>query len=133
MFANVFESLQKATEANLQFQQETYRKLMTMWPGTPTSFAVGPEKVRELQKKWGEFISNLLKQQGEFTETQFKAGLQNIEKFFELGEVKAPDELRAKCVELWQKCFESLGQAYQAQITDFQKAMGKWFELVTKP
>lgn len=132
MFATVFEGFQKATEANLQFQQEMYKKWLTSCPGMPGYQTFSTEQAQAFQKKWTEFVNDLLKRQGEFVESQFKGGVQNIEKFFQIGQSKSPEELRAKSVELWQQCFDSLRQTYQAQISDFQKAMGKWFELVTK-
>ena len=34
--------------------------------------------------------------------------------------------------ELWQKTFDYLRQASEAQLHDFQNAVGKWAELMTK-
>jgi hypothetical protein len=133
MFASAFDGFQKATEANLQFQQEMYKKWVSLWPGVPAYQNVPAEQVQKFQKKWGEFVSDLIKQQGEFIDAQFKQGVQSVEKFFQFGEIKSPEELRTKFLEVWQQCFESLRQAYEAQIKDFQKATGKWFDLVTKP
>jgi hypothetical protein len=133
MFATVVEGFQKATEANLQFQQDMYKKWMSLWPGVPMYQDIPAEQAQKFQKKWGEFVSDLIKRQGEFIDAQFKHGVQNVEKVFEFGEIKSPEELRAKSLDLWQQCFESLRQAYEAQIKDFQKATGKWFDLVTKP
>jgi hypothetical protein len=131
MFANVIESLHKATEANLHFQQEMYKKFTNLWPGVPTPGA-SAEETKKLQKKWAAFVSDVLKRQEEYINTQFKAGLSNIEKAFEIGEVKNFEELRAKTLELWQQCFESLKEAYEGQIHDCQKALGKWFDFVSK-
>jgi hypothetical protein len=133
MFATVFEGFHKATEANLQFQQEMYKKWVSLCPIGLSPSKVSAESVQKLQKKWAEFVSALLKRQGEFVDTQFKSGVQNVEKFFQLGETKSPEELRTKTLELWQKCFDGLRLAYETQLTDFQKAMGTWFDLVTKP
>jgi hypothetical protein len=63
---------------------------------------------------------------------QFIAGLKNIEDGFRLAEANDPAELRAKTVELWQRSFECLRKAYEAQVRDFQSAVVKWTELVSK-
>ena len=65
-------------------------------------------------------------------EAQFNAGVKTIEESFRLCEAKDPEELRARTVELWQKTFDSLRQVYDAQAKDFQTAVVKWGELVTK-
>jgi hypothetical protein len=63
---------------------------------------------------------------------QFEAGLPNIENALQLCEAKTGEELRAKTVELWQKCFHSLRQTFEAQMRDYQATMGKLAELTTK-
>jgi hypothetical protein len=65
-------------------------------------------------------------------EAQFSAGMRTIEEAFKLGEVKAPEELRARTVELWQKSFDCLRQVCEAQMRDFQDAMAKWTEMMVK-
>jgi hypothetical protein len=127
------DGFQKATEANLQFQQDMYKKWSSLWPGMPGYQNIPAEQAQKFQKKWAEFVSDLLKRQGEFVEVQFKKGLQNFETFFQLGEIKSAEELHTKSKELWLQCFDSLRQAYEFQINDFQKAIGKWFELAAKP
>ncbi len=131
MFTNVIESLHKATEANLHFQQEMYKKFTNFWPGMPV--VGGPtEEAKKLQNKWTAFVNDLWKRHEEYINQQFKVGLQNIEKAFKLGEVKNVEELRAKTMELWQQCFASLKEAYEVQLRDWQKGLGKWFEFVGK-
>jgi hypothetical protein len=131
MFEQVFESLRTATESSVAMQQELFKKWIALWPGVPASaFPFGePQK---FQKKWMEIVGELLKKRNETLEAQFKAGLRNIEEAFHLAEVKDPEELRAKTIELWQKTFECLRQASEAQLRDFQHAVGKWSELMTK-
>jgi hypothetical protein len=132
MFDPVFESLRKATETTVQMQQEMFKKFAVLWPGLPASQSVLTEPMQKFQKKWNELFEETLKKQRETLETQFKAGLQNIEEAFRLAEVKDFEELRAKTLELWQKTFEALKKTYEAQARDFQAAMGKWTELFTK-
>jgi predicted patatin/cPLA2 family phospholipase len=111
-------------------------KWLSLWPGVPvmpTYPAAWKEQVQWFRKRWAETVTELLKRQRETLEAQFKFGQQNIEKAFEIGEVKTPEELRAKAVELWQKCFESVLQLSEAQAREFQVAVEKWVELVTTP
>jgi hypothetical protein len=135
MFEPVFENLRKATEAGIQIQQEMFKKWVSLWPGVPGMPFVptaGAEPFLKIQKKWTEFVGEVVKKQRETLEAQFSAGLRNIEAAFHLAEAKDPEELRAKTVELWQKSFECLRQLYDAQVRDFQAAVAKWTELVMK-
>jgi hypothetical protein len=133
MFEQAFESFRTATETGLHMQQEMFKKWLALWPGVPVSVPNFGEPFRQFPKKWAESVGELLKRQREVMETQFKAGLEGIEKAFRLGEAKTVEELRARTLELWQKCFETLKKTYEAQLIEFQAAMDKWAELVTKP
>jgi hypothetical protein len=129
MFEHVFDSLRTATEANVQMQQELFKKWMGMFPVVP---AAGGEPFPKLQKKWVEFVAGMVKKQRETMEAQFGAGLKHIEEAFRPAEIKEPEELRTKTIELWQKTFEYIRQAYEAQMRDFQAAVVKWTELMMK-
>jgi hypothetical protein len=135
MFDQVFENLRKATEASIQVQQDLFKKWVNLWPGVPgvpMMPAVGTEAFIKFQKKWAEFVGDVVKKQRETLETHFSAGLRNIEEAFRLADAKSPEELRAKTVELWQKSFECIRQLYDAQVRDIQAAVAKWTELVIK-
>jgi hypothetical protein len=132
MFEQVFDSLKTATEANLHMQQELFKKWFTMWPGVPAFPAPGAEPFNKFQKKWIDFVSEIVKKQRETMEAQFSVGMKYIEEAFRLNEVKDPEELRAKTIELWQKAFEVLRQVYETQMRDFQAAAVKWTEMVMK-
>ena len=131
MFEQVFENLRTATEANMQVQQELFKKWVGMWPGMP-AVPNGGEAFAKTQKKWAEFMAEVVKKQRETMESQFSAGLKHIEEAFRLAEVKEPEALRAKTIELWQKAFEFMRQMYEAQMRDFQAAVVKWTELMVE-
>jgi hypothetical protein len=131
MFEDVLENLRKATESTIQVQQEMYKKWVGLWPGVASQPAWG-EPSQRFQKKWAEIVGELVKKQREILETQFSAGLRNIEEAFHLAEARNPEELRAKSIELWQKSFDCLRQAYEAQVRDFQAAVAKWTEVMAK-
>jgi hypothetical protein len=133
MFDQVFESLRKATETNIHLHQEMFKKWTTFWPGVvPATQPAWYDQVKNFQKKWTETVRDLAKKQRETVEAQFNAGMKNIADAFRLAEVKDVGELRTKTIEFWQNSFDCLKQAYEAQTRDFQEAVGKWTELVTK-
>lgn len=131
MFDQMFESLRKATETTVQMQQETFKKWVALWPGTPPAPPSWGPQFQQFQTKWTEAVHELLKKQQTAIEVPFKAGMETIEKGFKVGEAKNTEELRGKLLELWQKCFESFRQVYEAQLGDFKVAMEKWAELMT--
>jgi len=132
MFEPVFDNLKKVTETTLRMQQEMFEKWVSLWPGVRPTQAAFAEPAQKFQKKWAEFYEEALKKQRDTLETQFKAGLKNIEEAFRLAEAKDPEELRARTTELWQKVFETLRQSSEAQLRDLQTFAGRWTELVTK-
>ena len=132
MFDQAFESLRKATEATVEAQQEMYKRWVSLFP-TATSYPPAwTEQIQRFQKKWAETVNSLLVRQRDASEAQFKLGLQCIEKAFQLREIKTPEEFRARSIELWQKCFDSIRMASEAQLREFQAATEKWFELMVK-
>jgi hypothetical protein len=132
MFDQVFDNVRKATEASVQMQQELFKKWVSLWPGVPASPTVGGEQVVKFQRKWAETVGELGRKQREFLEAQFHAGLRNIEEAFRLAEVKDPEQLRTRTLELWQKVFDGLRQGSETQLRDFQAAAIKWAELMVK-
>ncbi len=132
MFDQIVENLRKATDATVQMQQEMFKKWTALWPGMPPAPTMAGEQILKVQKKWMEAIGEQIQKQRETMEAQFNAGLRHIEEGFRLAEAKDAEELRTKTVELWQKMFECLRQAYETQVRDFQAAAAKWGALFTK-
>jgi hypothetical protein len=133
MYEQVLESFRKATESNVQMQQELFKKWFGLWPGVPAAPVNFGEHAKQFQKNWAETFNETIKRQQELADKQFKIGLENIEKAFQLGEAKTPEELRTKTLELWKACFTGLKQAYEAQFNSFQAGVQKWTELMSKP
>jgi hypothetical protein len=132
MFNQVYENLRRATEATVQMQQEMFKTWINLWPGVHAPSTEAADAVHEFQRKWANALGELLKRQREVTVAHFKAGLQNIERAFQMGAAKTPEELRAKSLELWQKCFEDLRLVYEAQLRGFEMAVEKWADLTAK-
>jgi hypothetical protein len=138
MFDQFLDNVRKVTETNVQLQQELLKRWAALWPGLPGGPG-GPsaphawaERVRGLQQKWAEAVNEVVQRQRQTQQEQFAAGLKHLEEAFRLGEVKDVEALRAKTLELWQKAFQLVQQANEAQVRDLQAAVGKWTELVTK-
>jgi hypothetical protein len=131
MFEKVFENLRKATDETVQAQQEMFRKWISLSAGaTPAPSAW--EQGQKFQKKWKASVAELVKKQRETLEAQFSAGLRNIEESFRLAGVKDPEEFRVKMLELWSKSFDYLRHTAESQLRQFQIAMEKWTEIVSK-
>jgi hypothetical protein len=130
MFEQTFETLRRTTDATIQLQQEAFRKWVNLWPSMPVSQPVWGEQFCKARKQWTEFVADLVKKQREAFEAQFNAGLKGIEEAYKLAEVKSPEELRTLAVELWKKTFDSVREAFEAQIKALQAAVSKWTELV---
>jgi len=144
MFDPIFDSMRKAVETNVQFQHDLFKRWAALWtgmpgvPGVPAMPAmpgvpgVGSwaEQAQKFQKKWAEVVTEVTRQQRETLEEQLAAGMKQIEQAFHLAEIKDVDTLRTKTLELWQKTFLLLQQANEAQVRNFQTAVGKWTELM---
>jgi hypothetical protein len=132
MFDQIYESMRKAAEQNVQFQQELLRRWTAMWPWTATLTPPGGEQAQAALKKWGETVNDWIKGRHETQQELFNAGLKQIEQAFRLAEIKDIDTLRTKTLELWQKTFGLLHECQESQVRDFQAAVGKWTEAMTR-
>jgi hypothetical protein len=132
MFNQVMENFREATEATVQMQQEIFKTWTKLWPGVSPATPTWGEQVQQFQKKWAETVGDMVKVHGEVMEARFKAGVQNIERAFQIAEAKTTEEMRAKSIELWQKTIDDLRQVYEAQLHGFEKVIEKWTEFTTK-
>jgi hypothetical protein len=125
MFKDVLENFRQATEATVHLQQEMFKKWITLWPSLPGP-ATWQEQAKQVQKKWAETMGDLIKRQAELTDSQFRAGLSNLDKAFQVAEAKTTEDVRAKSLELWQQCFDNLRKVQDAQVQAFEATMQKW-------
>lgn len=138
MFDQVFDNFRKATETTLQAQQDLFRQWMSQWPmfpmdpTTPGSNGIISEQARSFQKHWTECVTALMTKHCEALDTQYRAGIREIEDALRTTEAKSPEEFRRLTEELWRKSFEVLKQTIENQIRDFQVAVEKWSELMTQ-
>jgi hypothetical protein len=131
MFDRIFDSFRKATEINVQMQQELFKRWAALWPGAAAPPA-GTDLAQAFPKKWAETVNELVKRQHDTQQEMFAAGIKQMEEVFQLAEVKDVEALRTKTLELWQKSFQFMQHAYEAQFRDFQNAVTKWSEMFTK-
>jgi hypothetical protein len=91
----VFEHWQQAMQTIVQSQQEMFRKWVGLWTGMPLLPIARGEEGQKFQQQWHQTIAELLDKQRELLETQFRAGLRNIEEMFRQPAVADPEEFRA--------------------------------------
>ncbi|MFO0890603.1 MAG: hypothetical protein U0790_15845 [Isosphaeraceae bacterium] len=137
MFDQVFDSFRRATETTLQAQQDLFRQWMSQWPlfpmvpGEAAGGAAG-EEIRGLKKQWTDSVTALMTKHCETLDAQYRAGIKTIEDALRTTEAKSPEEFRRLTEDLWSKSFEVLKQTIENQIRDFQAAVEKWSELMTR-
>lgn len=144
MFDQVMDTFRKATESTLQAQQQMLQQWTQMWPGMspmwprmPMAGVSGPgaawlEQVQAFQKQFAGTVTDLLKKHRDTLETQYTAGIRTISEAFRVGEAKDPAQLQKLTEELWKQNFECLRTVSEGQIKEFQLAIEKWFETVSK-
>jgi hypothetical protein len=132
VYEQVFDNVRKAAEANLKMQQEVFRQWSTLWPGLPTPQSVWIEKVRDFQKQWGNTVSDLARQHRDTFDRQYQAALESLEEALRVGESSNPEEFRQRTEQLCRKTLDCMREVSEAQMKEFQDAMSKWSELVTK-
>ncbi len=132
VYQQVFDNLQKASEANLKMQQEMFRQWTSMWPGMPSPQSMWLDKMRDFQRQWGNTMSDLARQHRDTLDRQYQAALESLEEALRVSESTNPEELRKRTEQLCRKTMEFMREASEAQMKEFQGAMTKWSELVTK-
>ncbi|HKI38683.1 MAG TPA: hypothetical protein VKA46_42940 [Gemmataceae bacterium] len=132
MFEPVSESLRRAAEANIQMQQDLFKRWAGLCPGVAAPLGAGGEKVLAFQKKGAEIVGELIERQCAALAAQVSAGLKVCEEASRLAEVKDPTELRTRAVGVWQQACDGVLQTYEAQLREFPAAVARWTELVTK-
>lgn len=132
VYEQVFDNMKKAAEANLKMQQDLFRQWSTLWPGFPSPQAVWLDKVRDFQRQWANAVSDLARKHRETFDRQYQAALESLEEALRVGEASNPDEYRKRTEQLCRKTLDCLREVSEAQMKEFQDAMNKWSELLTK-
>jgi len=129
-FEQAFNNFRKATEATVQMQQDFFRQWSGFWPGFPKLQPT--EKVQQFQKEWSQATAEVTKTYLQSWDRQCKAGMEALEKAFQLTEAKDAEGFHQNMIELWQKSFECLKNVAETQMQTFQTGVEKWIELAKK-
>ncbi|MBV8078402.1 MAG: hypothetical protein JO284_18475 [Planctomycetaceae bacterium] len=137
MFDQVLDSFRKISESTIQMQQEFYKQWMSQWPAAtmmgPASAGGGvTEQAQSLQRRWMDSITELMNKQREVLDAQYRTGIQAIQDAFRVTEAKSPEEYCRLTEDLWRKAFDTLKSTAEAQMRDYQSAVTKWLEMVSK-
>ena len=130
MFAQLFESFRRASEATLQAQQDLFRQWVQQWPSTPVSSpGTAGEWSEAVQKRWLDSAKDSLNKRRELLDASYRAGIDLIEQSFRVGDAKSPEEYRQLVEDLWRKLSDNFKQRSEAQFREFQGAAEKWFQI----
>ncbi len=132
VFEEVFDNVRKAAETNLKMQQEMFRQWTTLWPGLPTPQSIWIDKVREFQKQWTTTVSDLARKHRDVLDREYQAALESLDEALRVTESKNPEELRKRTEQLCRKTLDCVREISEAQMGEFQDAVRKWSELLTK-
>jgi hypothetical protein len=103
-----------------------------MWPGFPSPQSVVLDKMKDFQRQWANTVSDLARKHRDTMDRQYQAVLESLEEALRLGESGNPEEFRKRTESLCRKTMDCMREVSEAQMNEFQEAMGKWGELVTK-
>ncbi|MCO6458927.1 MAG: hypothetical protein J5I93_26775 [Pirellulaceae bacterium] len=132
LFEEVFANVRKAAEANLKMQQEVFRQWTSMWPGMPTPQSVWVDKMRDFQKQWTHTVSDLAHRHKDAVDRQYQAALESLDAALRVSESSNPEEFRRRSEQLCRKSIDCMRELSEAQIKEFQDAVSKLTEVVTK-
>jgi hypothetical protein len=143
MFDQVLENLRKATDSTIQLQQEMFRQWFQQWfqqwpqvlgiptPGTMLANSWA-DQVHAFQREWSETVTDMLNKHRETLENQYRAGIRTLEDAFRVAEAKDPAQFCKLTEELWRQSLDCLKTVSESQLRDFQAAVEKGIEAVSK-
>ena len=132
IYEDVFKNMRKAAESNLKLQQEMFRQWTSLWPGMPSPQSIWVDKVRDFQKQWSDTVSDLARKHRDVLDREYQAALESLDEALRVTESKNPEELRKRTEQLCRKTLDCVREISEAQMGEFQEAMRKWSELLTK-
>ncbi len=132
VYDQVLQNMRKAAEANLKMQQDMFQQWSALWPGMPSPQNVWLDKMKDFQKQWGKTISELAHRHKDTLDRQYQAALESLDEALRAAEASNPDELRTRTEQLCRKTIDCMREVSETQMKEFQEAMAKWSELVTK-
>jgi hypothetical protein len=89
-------------------------------------------KLRDFQREWTKTVSTLAHRHQQTIDKQYQAALESLDESLRFVEAKDPEEFRKRSEQLCRKTLDCVREISEAQVKEFQDAMNKWVELVTK-
>lgn len=133
VYEQVFDNMRKAAESGLKMQQDMLQQWGTQWPGVPAApQAMWMEKMREFQRQWANTISDLARRHRETMDRQYQVALESLEEALRIGEAGNPEEYRQRMEHFCRRALECVREVSEVQLKEFQDAMTRWNDLVTK-
>ncbi|MCC7474813.1 MAG: hypothetical protein IT425_05420 [Pirellulales bacterium] len=131
-FDQVFGNIRKASEANVELQQELFRKWSEHWPGVPQVQGGYAERVQKFQKDWTKTVKSLLNRHREVLDEEYGLAIDSLEEAFWLAQSADPQEYAKRCESLCRKSLDVMREAGEMQVKELQDAFNKMSELMTK-
>jgi hypothetical protein len=132
LFEEVFDNLRKTAEANLEMQQELFRKWTANWTGFPQPQNAWVERAQRLQKDWAKTVKEVLVKHREVLDEQYRLALDSLEEAFRVVQSTDPQEFAKRCEVLCRKTIEVMRDTTELQAKEIQEAFAKWIDLTTK-
>jgi hypothetical protein len=129
---DVFQNIRRAAESNLKMHQEIFHQWTHMWP-FPTPQTIWVDKARDFQKQWSTVVSELVRKHRDVMDQQFQAAIESLDAALRVAEATNPEEYRRRTEQLCRKSLDCLREISESQVNEFQEAILKCTELVTKP
>jgi len=132
VFEQAFDNLKKAAEANVEMQQEMFRKWTSGWPGFPQPQSAWLERIQKFQKEWGKTVKEVLTRHREVLDEQYSLAMESLEEAFKVAQSSDPQEWAKRCEKLCRKSLDVMREVSETQAKELQDALSKWAELASK-
>lgn len=132
VFEQAFDNLKKAAEANVEMQQEMFRKWTSGWPGFPQPQSAWLERIQKFQKEWGKTVKDVLTRHREVLDEQYSLAMESLEEAFKVAQSSDPQEWAKRCEKLCRKSLDVMREVSETQAKELQDALSKWAELASK-
>ncbi len=134
VFDDAFESIRKATEANVEMQQEFFRMWSEKWStvsqnGSENAWS---KKVTSAQNEWQETMEDMLAKRREVIDVQVQSAVEAMEGAMGLAQSTSPEEFGTKAQELCRTTLDAVQQSSEAQLEEYQTAVKTWVEMASK-
>lgn len=132
LYDQVLENMKKAAEAGLKMQQDAMQQWTALWPAVPSPQSMWTDKVLDFQKQWSSALSDLAHRHRATLDRQYQATIESFEEAMSVGESSNPEEFRQRTEQFFRKSLDCMREATEAQMKEYQEAMAKLSELVSK-